>query len=331
MKSLSRFLLCLLIPAALCILTACSTASQPASFSESPAASLTSAAQEKDPSAAVTGAPYYPVDITDFLGYTSKIDGSDRIVSITTSSTQILTALGAEDRIVGVDAYSEAYLPGTEIVGDYSGPDVEKIASLEPDLVIAANNIQQQSIDQLRALNIPVIAAEPTTWDQVPEGFGMIGTAVNNTAGAAALSRQLEDTVASVKKDAPSVPVSSYYVLSYGSAGNWTSGAGSFINTMMEYAGGDPITKNTESPWLEYPMEDLIKADPECIILGSGAGTLEDFMQTAGYEDLRAVKEGRVYEIDSNLVTIPSQGLNEGLQAISDIINEAAETADQAA
>lgn len=268
----------------------------------------------------------YPVEITDFLGYTSNVQSAGRIVSLTTSSTQILMALGAENHIVGVDAYSEPFLPGTEIVGDYTGPDIEKITALEPDVVIAANSIQQESIDQLRSAGIPVLAAEPTTWDQVSEGFEMIGAAVNNASGARALSDQLASTVDSVRSSAPAEPVSCYYVLSYGDAGNWTSGEGSFINAMMEHAGGAPVTKGTASPWLEYPLEDLAVADPDCIILGSGAGTLEDFMHTAGYRDLSAVRSGHVYEIDSDLVTIPSQNLNEGLKGVSYIIQEAAAT-----
>ena len=319
MKTLSRLLLPLFLLSILLTFAGCTDTSQPASSPESPSA------PEPEVSASVSPDTYYPVEITDFLGNTTQIDASDRIISLTASSTQILMALGQEDHIVGIDAYSEAYLPGKEIVGDYSGPDIEKITSLEPDLVIAANSIQQEAIDQLRSLDIPVIAAEPTTWDQVAEGFEMIGTATANVAGADALKEQLDKTVASVKAVAPSDPVSCYYVLSYGSAGNWTSGRGSFINTMMELAGGDPVTRNVDSPWLEYPLEDLISADPACIILGSGAGTLEDFMHTAGYEDLEAVKEGHVYMVDSDLITIPSQSLNEGLLAVSEIMLEAAE------
>lgn len=318
MNSCLKFLACLLVLSLLPVCISCSTFPEAVS---PPAETSPPAADKKTPRSA-----YYPVEITDFLDYTTTVRAADRIISLTTSSTQILMALGAEAQIVGVDAYSEPFLPGKEIVGDYTGPDIEKIASLEPDLVIAANAVQREAIDQLRSLGIPVIAAEPTAWDQVTQGFEMIGAAVGNRAGADKLKEQLSRTVDTVKENAPAEVISCYYVLSYGSAGNWTSGEGSFINTMMELAGGEPVTKNTASPWLEYPVEDLIRSNPDCIILGSGAGTLEDFVHTSGYEDLQAVQTGHVYEIDSNLVTIPSQVLNEGLLGVSEILGEAAES-----
>ncbi|MBD5560535.1 MAG: ABC transporter substrate-binding protein [Clostridia bacterium] len=341
MKHLRIFLFAALACLLLFSCISCSAADQSTAVSADPEASAEStqsaAAVSEEPSAEAAAssesgsAPSFPVEITDFLGYTSTVEAADRIVSLMPSGTQILLALGVEEEIVGLDAYSEPYLPGTEVVGDYMGPDVEKIVSLEPDLIVAANSIQQDAIDQLRAAGIPVLAAEPTTWEQVPEGFAMIGEAVQRTDAADELASQLQDAVEAVQKDAPAEAVSCYYVLSYGDAGNWTSGEGSFINAMMEHAGGTPITQGTASPWLEYPMEDLTVADPDCIILGSGAGTIEDFVQTAGYRDLSAVKSGHVYEIDSDLVTIPGPELQEGLKEISYIINTAAVSEEQEA
>lgn len=318
------FVLCAFFAVLIALLCACSSSEPPAAetagASHSPSSSP---AAESAPQASADG---YPVVITDFAGDTVTIESAERIVSLSSSGTLTLMALDAEDRIVGVDSYSADYLPGVEVVGDYTGPDIEKIVSLTPDVIVAANNIQADAIEQLRSLGLPVVAAEPTSWAQLDEGFAMLGDVVNNRAGADALIAEFDTTVQNAEKAAPSVSPTCYYVLSYGNAGNWTSGEGSFINSLMEYAGGTPVTKGTSYPWLEYPMEDLAAADPDVIILASDAGTIEDFVHTPGYDSLSAVKAGHVYEINADLVDLPCPILNEGLTAVSEIIQEAAVT-----
>lgn len=267
----------------------------------------------------------YPVTITDFLGNTVEIESAQRIVSLAPSSTQVLMSLDAEDRIVGIDAQSEQYLPDIEVVGDYTGPDVEKITALAPDVVLAANNIQRGTIDQLHELGLVTVAAEPTSWDGLADSFRMLGQITDRLDAADALCAQLDEAVRNAQSAAPAEAPTCYYVLSYGDAGNWTSGEGSFINSMIEFAGGEPVTQGSPSPWLEYPIEDLVSADPDCIILPNDAGTVEDFSSTPGYENLTAVKQGHVFALDGSLVSVPGPILCDGLTTLSEIVNEAAE------
>lgn len=309
-----------------------------ASPSPSEARPSETASSADEPASEVPGASAasgYPVTVTDFLGEETTIEKADRIVSLTPSGTEVLVAEGAQDKIIGTDATSADLVPGAETVGDYASPDIEKITSLEPDVVIAANKIQEEAIEQLRGMGIPVVAAEPTSWEQVPESFELIAKVVDNREAGEELCFRLSEAAEKAEQDAPEEPVSCYYVLSYGNAGNWTSGQGTFINAMMEDAGGAPITAGSSVPWLEYPMEDLVSKDPECLILASGAGTLEDFVSTPGYSDLSAVKNGKVYEIDSDLVSVPGPRLIDGLLRLSEIMNaaadaDAAETAEAA-
>lgn len=267
----------------------------------------------------------YPVTVTDLDGVETTIEAAARIVSLTPSNTEILVSAGALDRIIGVDTYSAEIAPDAETVGDYTNPDVERIVALEPDIILAGNNMQFTALEQMRQLGLPVISSEATTWDEVDQSFRLIGEAVNENDAAEALVTQLLGTVADVEEQAPAPPISCYYVMSYGDAGNWTCGEGSFIQQMMEYAGGDPVIKNTDSPWIEYSLENLTVADPACIILSSEAGTYEDFITTPGYENLSAVKNGMVFTISADSVTRPGPGLNEGLLALSGIFLTAAE------
>ena len=109
--------------------------------------------------------------------------------------------------------------------------------------------------------------------------------------------------------------------MSYGDMGNWTSGPGSFINTMIEAAGGKCVTEDAAAAWLEYPVEDLVKANPDIILLDSSMGSTDDIASAQGYADLDAVKNGKVYSIDADVFTRPGPRIAEAIATISDIVN----------
>ncbi len=91
-------------------------------------------------------------------------------------------------------------------------------------------------------------------------------------------------------KDAPAA----YYVLSYGEAGNWTSGPGSFLNAMIEKANGVCVTKDgidgETATWMQYSAEAIVDQNPQVLIVSSMAGGLEGLREAAGFKDLDAVK-----------------------------------------
>lgn len=302
--------------------SATETATPPASAAP---AETAAAEPEETPVAELEDASTtYPVTVTDLAGYASVVTSADRIISLAPSNTEILISAGAADRVVGVDESSSALLPEVEIVGDYMGPDAERIVALEPDVILAGNTLQQETIDQLRSMGLTVIVSEATYWDQVAESFELVGQVINENDAGAQLALQLEGTITDVEALAPAEKLTCYYVMSFGEGGNWTSGEGSFINAMITYAGGVPVTQGSPSTWLDYPLEDLIAADPDCLIISSEAGDYEDLQQEPGYADLTAVRTGQVFQINADIVTRPGPRLNEGLLAMSGILNAAA-------
>ena len=110
--------------------------------------------------------------------------------------------------------------------------------------------------------------------------------------------------------------------MSYGDMGNWKSGTGSFINTMIELAGGKCITADQAAPWIEYSLEDLAAADPDIILLDSSMGSTEALAEVAGYKDLTAVRNGNVYAIDADVFTRPGPRIGEAVLEISEILNK---------
>nr|MDD6336055.1 ABC transporter substrate-binding protein [bacterium] len=266
------------------------------------------------------------LSLTDLMGTTytrNKADVPQKIVSLTASNTEILFALGLGDKVVGVDAFSDtpAEAQNKEIIGDYNGPNLEKIVALEPDLIVAGNKLQKETIEMLRSNKLTVICAEASTLDEIEASITLIGAACGVEGEAAKLldtmnaqRKAIVDKLAAATSQ-PKV----YYAMSYGDFGDWSAGPGSFIDEMIGLCQGKNVTHGLENcpPWPMYALETLISDDPDIILLSSDTGTVEAFTGANGYKDLRACKEGKVYLVDANATGRPGPRIYEALEQIA--------------
>ena len=249
----------------------------------------------------------------------SPSEASLRIISTVPSATEVLFELGVGDMIVGVDV-SSTYPEQTadiEKVGDYNGFDVEKIVSLAPDLVFAGNKLQDDQIEQLESTGIRVVRVDPTTYEDIAVSITLIGAEVGREAEATALNAEIasvEQTVQDAAAEIDGKPTI-YYVMGIGEYGNWTSGEGSFINTVFEMCGAECVTAGSEAAWMDYPVEDLVVDDPDILIV-STIVTEDALKAEPGYADLTAVQEGHCYFIVPDIIERPGPRIGEALQAI---------------
>lgn len=258
---------------------------------------------------------------TDAMG--NEVEAVDtaelRIVSTAPSATEILFALGLGDKIVGIDVNS-TYPPETadiEVVGDFNGFDLEKVIALEPTVVFAGNGLQHEDIARLEEAGLKVVASEATYYEDIAKSITLIGTTVGKEAEAAALNEQIVQIEVAVKEKAQTISKKPtvYYVMGIGEYGNWTSGEGSFINSVIEMAGGTCVTAGTASEWLEYPVEQLVVDDPDILIVSQYIAEA-DLTAAVGYADLTAVKDKRYYFINPDIIERPGPRIGEALQAI---------------
>ena len=248
-----------------------------------------------------------------------------RIVSTAPSTTEILFALGLGDSIVGIDV-SSTYPPETaniEKVGDFNGFDIEKVIGLEPTVVFAGNGLQHEDIARLKEAGVTVVASEATYYDDIAKSITLVGSVVGKEGEAAALCEQIKRVETAVKKKAAAFEYkpSVYYVMGIGEYGNWTSGKGSFINSVLEMAGGVCVTADTESEWLEYPLEDLVTADPDVLIVSQEIAEA-DLKAAVGYSELTAVKNRHYYFINPDIINRPGPRITEALQTVQQAIEK---------
>lgn len=226
-----------------------------------------------------------------------------RIVSMGPNITDMLFALGAGDYVVGRTDYCDTPAGVEDIpsVGTLFTPDVEKILSLAPDLVIGSLLFSEETQKQLSDLGIPVAVLYDSKsidgiYDMIRALGALTGRVEEGDALAEQTKKQIDDAAARYAGEeyadftAPTV----YYVSGYGEYGDYTAGGDTYIGRLLTAAGGQNIAQDVKG-WV-ISHEVLLEADPQIIIIGEGMAA--DFCATPGYEELSAVKNNRVFEFD---------------------------------
>jgi iron complex transport system substrate-binding protein len=269
-----------------------------------------------------------PVTLTDDMGRTVTFDKvPERLISHVPSITEMLFALGLEEKIVGVDDYS-VYPPEAKLitsVGNYWEPSIEKIVSLNPDLVLTDGH--SQNITQLDSLGIKYLVIDPTDINGIYTDLTLLGKSINIEERAEALITQMKSEMDAVTaKTTNAARVKVFYVLDAKTDPNnpWTAGPDSFIDSLIKMSGGQNVAENAASAYAQFSIEQLVAEDPQIIILGNNHGTadvtLTDLQQNPVWSKLTAVKLGSVYAFNADLAN-PVPRITQGLAEIARIIH----------
>lgn len=276
----------------------------------------------------------YPRVLTDDAGRAVTVETEPhRVVSLAPSNTEIVCALGACDRLVGVTDFDD-YPPEVVDVPDVVGAaqvDVEKVIAAEPDLVLAAGNeiTPGAVIEDLIGLGLTVLVLYPETLDELYADIELVGEALDRRPHAAEVVDEMRDRVAGVVETvAESEPPVTYYEVFYAEGAIYTAGDGSFIASLIELAGGEPVVGDAQG---NIQDEALVAADPEVILLGSASydpalSTPKDALAVVasrpGWGEMRAVSAGRVVPyLDDIVTTRPGPRVVDGLEALARAIH----------
>lgn len=265
-----------------------------------------------------TEKPKYPIVITDFAGRNVTIEKEpQKIVSLAPSITETLYFLGALEKVVGItkfDDFPENVKEGREIVGGFSDPNIEIIASLKPDLIIATS-MHMQYLDQLEKI-APVIVVDPKNMDEIYQSIELLGKVINREEQAKKVIDDMKEKVNEIQKlvaDTPKVKV--FYVV-------WnnplmTAGAGTFINDLIELAGGENIFSDAQS-WATVSIEEVLARNPEVIVLTPHCGMSVNDVHDSQLAKTNAAKMGKIVVIQNeNILVRPSPRIVEGLEELA--------------
>jgi len=309
----------------LVVLAAC--APTPPSSSDAPPSAQPSASSVASASPPPVA---FPMTLTDDAGReVTLVAEPQRIVSLAPSNTEIVCAIDACERLVGVTDFDDYPAEVVEIdkVVTMAQVDVEALVATEPDLVLAAGNELTPSavIDQIADLGVPVLVLYPESLDEVSADIQLVGMAVGRDDEAAALVEDMATRVDAVEEAVADLErPRTFYEVSVFEGTIYTAGESSFLASLIETAGGEPITGDALSTSIE--LEELVAADPELILLGDATYdstiTPESVAQRQGWEAMTAVGDGRVVVVtDDVVITRPGPRIIDGLEALARAIH----------
>jgi iron complex transport system substrate-binding protein len=245
------------------------------------------------------------------------------VISTAPSMTETLFALGLGDRVVGRTDYCnypEAALE-VESIGSLREPNIEAIIALNPDLILMSTHANEDVLAKFEeaGLNTAILIAQES-FDGVYEIITQTGNVFNVADNATTLTDAMKVDVQSVVDAVTAAEKKSvYYVVGFGEYGDYTATGDTFIHDMLELAGGNNIAADGEA-W-SYNLESIIEKDPEFLICSELFDTKGSLEQTEGYMELTAVKEGRLVEINQDLLARQGPRLAKGLIAIAKILH----------
>ena len=277
---------------------------------------------------AASAADWEPVTITDDLGVTVTIDKyPERIVSLSPANTEILFALGLGDRIVGVTeycTYPEAALSKDKI-GGFSTINTEKIAVLNPDLLVAADGNSEETIAHLRELGYTIITVNADTIDTTLADIRLIGKAAGVASAAEELVSSMQADLAEIAEKTKGAEKPTILHCMWTDP-LWVSGSGTFQDEMISAAGGVNAAA-AEGGWVALTMEKFLTMNPDIIVVDSGDGmgvgtddALKNFfLKDSRMQSLSAVQNERVYVVNADIIDRGGPRIVEGVEALAEI------------
>lgn len=246
-----------------------------------------------------------------------------RYISLAPSTTEILFALGLNDKIVGVSSYCN-YPPETKTktrVGDFSHPNVEKIIFLKPDYIFCTGLEQAPVIERLKRLKFNVYVSDPTNIKELFISIKEIGNITKKTKEAEELIKNMENDIeavsSKVRRIAPGKRVKVFIEIWHEPL--MTAGKNSFIDELITLSGGINVAHDIQRPYSIFSAERIVMLNPGCIIMAymDRESPLKLVEGRFGWDKIDAVKNKRIFnDIDPDTLLRPGPRLTEGLKEL---------------
>jgi iron complex transport system substrate-binding protein len=246
-----------------------------------------------------------------------------RLISLAPSVTEILFALGLGDRVVGVTTYCD-YPPeaqSIEKVGDTQRPNLEKIISLKPDLVVISTASQlEEFVGNLERLGVPVYVNNPVDLGSLMDSIQRIADVTGVPDSGNALVANLRSRITEVHTRVAGL-ARPRVLLVLGSEPLITAGGGTFISDLITEAGGESISADQKTDYPLFSIETALARRPEVIFLQAGGEGLPPQLA-----DSPAARAGRVYKLEDAILLRPGPRIVNGLEQVARMLHPEAFT-----
>ncbi len=336
MKHLTHFASLLLI---LCLLAGCgnkATDNQTPSQTETPETAETPAdtktsdseSQEESvkPQAVENGAA---VTVTDMSGRQITLDEpATRIVALTAADCEILYALGAGDTLVGRGEFCDWPSQVTEVPSVESGANtnIEQIIALNPQVLLMSTMAQtEEQIAALENAGIHVVVSDAQDIEGVYEAITLIGALMDKNEEAKAMVSGMQDAFAQIRENSTGDGSETvYFEVSPLEYGLWAAGNNTFMDEIARMLGLTNVFSDV-SGWAEISQEQVLQRAPDYIVtismyFGDGPTPDQEILSRAGWENIPAVQNKKILNLQNNELSRPGPRLKDGAEILYDFV-----------
>lgn len=313
----------------LAVLTGCAAKAEPAQDepvqTETVPETEEAAPAEEEPEAEDTAST---VTLTDMTGREITLDApAERVVALTAADCEILYALGAGDLLVGRGEYCDYPAEVLDVPSVQSGyeTNIEQIIALEPQVLLMSTMAQtEEQVQQLEAAGIHVVVSDAQDIEGTYTAINMIGTLTGKQAEAASIVESMQKTFDEIKANAGDGTKTVYFEVSPLQYGLWTAGSGTFMDEIANMLGLTNCFADVTG-WGEISEEQVLERNPDYIVTismyyGEGPTPEEEILSRTGWENVTAVKDGKILNLQNNELSRPGPRLADGAKAMYDFV-----------
>jgi iron complex transport system substrate-binding protein len=279
---------------------------------------------------------YQTVTLVDSMGNVVTFTSPpERIVSLAPSNTEMLFAVGAGDKVVGVTDFCNypynftAWVEAGNMtsIGNYYAPSVEPIVALEPDLVLASTG-SLDAAENLKSLGYNVLVVESKTIDGVLQDILLIGRATGTDIQAGDLVSDIRSRIDNVTNQAATAATTPKVYHEVWNDPLMSVGPSTFIDELISCAGGENIFHDAASSWPVVSSEAIIEKNPDVMFfpdmymgVGNFYETIETVASRPGWDTISAVQNGALYEINADIISRSGPRLVDALEIIAKMVH----------
>lgn len=264
------------------------------------------------------------VSLTDMYGREVTLtEPATRIVALSPADCEILCALGCEEALVGRGTYCDypASILEVPVVESGAEANLEQIIALAPQVVLLADMAHSaEFVQALENVGIRVVVSNADTIEGVYTAIGNIGALMGKEAEAEALIAGMQQSFDEIRAKSTQSGKTVYFEISPLQWGLWTGGAGTFMQELAQICGMENIFADVEG-WAEVSEEQVLSRNPDYIVttmmyFGEGPTPAEEILGRESWQDVTAVKNGAVFNANSDAATRPGPRLKEAAEAL---------------
>jgi len=277
--------------------------------------------------AAPAAAPTGPVTVTDDQGRSVTLEQpARRVITLAPHATELVYAAGAGQAMAGTIQGSDFPEEVKQVpsIGDGTRPNVERVAELRPDLVIAwLPGAAEPLMPTLRTLNVPVFFSDPRTLAAIPDEVATLGRLFGTEAAADKEAASLRERLAKLAERYRGRPPVRVFIQA-GSNPLFTLNKQSIVNDAISICGGVNVFADAPATASQVGLETVLAARPDAVVSGvNGIEELRTLASSWKETRLPAALAGHIYGVDADTLYRPGPRLIDAAEALCQALDQA--------